>query len=41
MVKGAALARFRLNAAKPFRSLDISVQLLGVEMMESRQYWHT
>ena len=41
MVRGAALARSRLKAAKPSRSLDISVQLLGDEMMESRQYWHT
>jgi len=41
MAKGAALARSRLNIAKSFRSLCISVQLWGDEVMESRQYRHT
>jgi len=40
MVRGAALARYRLNAAKSLRSLNIRVQLSGVEMIESRQYRH-
>ena len=41
MVRGVAFARSRLNSAKPSRWLDISDQLSGVEMMESRQYRHT
>jgi len=39
--RGAALARSKLNAANLLLLLEINVQCSGVEMMESRQYWHT